>query len=222
MGVVGVCGVVMVVIGGVTQPPRPPQPQLRHAPLHVAGAVPLRSPVVSVPPSPGGEVDANDPKPVKLRRQRLAHSEPVRLEIPAIGVNTELLSLGVAANHEIAVPPHDRAELASWYNLGPTPGELGSAVIVGHVDSERIGPAVFFNLGRLQRGDAIHVHRRDGTRPRFIVDSVQSYPKAGFPTDLVYGGNDRALLRLVTCGGDFDRKSRNYLSNVVVFANYAP
>jgi len=143
---------------------------------------------------------------------------PTKIEIPAIGVDASLLSLGVDNKDELAVPPLDHAELASWYNLGPSPGEPGSAVIVGHVDSAKIGPAVFFNLGKLKPGDVITVTRQDGTKPEFKVDSVQTYLKTSFPTQLVYAG-ERATLRVITCGGQFDKKSRNYLSNVVVFAS---
>jgi hypothetical protein len=142
---------------------------------------------------------------------------PTRIGIPAIGVDASLLSLGIDGRGELAVPPLDHAEQASWYNLGPSPGEPGSAVVVGHVDSARIGPAVFFNLGKLKPGDVITVAREDGTTPTFKVDSVQTFLKTGFPTQLVYAG-EQATLRVITCGGEFDKKSRNYLSNVVVFA----
>jgi len=148
----------------------------------------------------------------------MARAVPTRIEIPAIGVNASLLSLGLDSKEELAVPPLDRAELASWYNLGPSPGEPGSAVIVGHVDSAKIGPSVFFNLGKVKPGDRITVSREDGTKPAFKVDSVQTYLKTSFPTQLVYAG-ERATLRVITCGGEFDKKTRNYLSNVVVFAN---
>ncbi len=195
--VAAACGAALVFVGLNAEPPRPPQP-----PQPVTVAV--------------------KPTPSKDLRHRMPRSEPVRLEIPAIDVETDLLSLGVDANNEVAVPPMDRAELASWYNLGPSPGELGSAVIVGHVDSEQTGPAVFFHLGRLQPGDDIRVHRKDGTTVLFTVDDVRSFPKADFPAELVFGGADRAMLRLVTCGGEFDKRQKNYLSNIVVFANLVP
>lgn len=148
----------------------------------------------------------------------LSRATPIKIEIPAIGVAASLLSLGVDDKDELAVPPLDRAELAGWYNLGPSPGEAGSAVIVGHVDSAKIGPAVFFNLGKLKPRDVITVIREDGTRPMFKVDSVQTFLKTQFPSRLVYEG-ERATLRVITCGGVFDKASRNYLSNVVVFAS---
>jgi len=175
------------------QPPRPPQPEPQALPGQATQA----------------------------RHAGLARAEPTRIEIPAIGVDAALLSLGVDEKNELAVPPLERAELASWYNLGPSPGEPGSAVIVGHVDSEKIGPAVFFNLGNLRAGDTITVTRKDGTKPTFKVESVQSFLKTSFPTQLVYEG-EQATLRVITCGGEFDKKNRNYLSNVVVFASLNP
>lgn len=168
------------------------------------------------PPQPG--VQAMASQSANGAQAGLPRAVPTRIEIPAIGVDANLLSLGVDGRGELAVPPLEHAELASWYNLGPSPGEAGSAVIVGHVDSAKIGPAVFFKLGKLKPGDAITVTRKDGTRPEFKVDSVQTYLKTSFPTQLVYAG-EQATLRLITCGGEFDKKTRNYLSNVVVFAS---
>lgn len=92
---------------------------------------------------------------------------------------------------------------------------------MGHVDSYAIGPAVFFWLGELRPGDRIEVTRADGTVARFSIDGVRSYPKTAFPAELVYGPSDRAGLRLVTCGGVFDRRQRSYRNNVVVFATAA-
>lgn len=187
----GVCAVagVGVLLGAATlQPDRPPRPAPQAMPVQQGQGASL-------------------PRAV-----------PARIEIPAIGVDASLLSLGLDGKDGLAVPPLDHAELASWYNLGPSPGEAGSAVIVGHVDSAKIGPAVFFNLGKLKPGDVITVSRKDGSRPEFKVDSVQTYLKTSFPTQLVYAG-EQATLRLITCGGEFDKKTRNYLSNVVVFAS---
>ncbi|SCE83026.1 Sortase family protein [Micromonospora viridifaciens] len=101
---------------------------------------------------------------------------------------------------------------------GASPGEAGNAVIVGHVDSAKLGPAVFFNLGALQPGDAISVAREDGSTATFTVESVKSYPKATFPTELVYGPADRPGLRVVTCGGAFDQGAGSYVDNVIAFA----
>jgi sortase (surface protein transpeptidase) len=105
-----------------------------------------------------------------------------------------------------------------WYRLGPAPGELGSAVILGHVDSHR-GPAVFFRLRSLHPGDQIEVSRADGTVARFVVDALATYPKTQFPASQVYGSHGYSALQLVTCGGDFDRKTHSYRSNVVVYTS---
>jgi hypothetical protein len=163
----------------------------------------------------GFDADAPQPPPPLMR------SHPIRIEIPAIAVNSEIIPVGVDFNGGLQVPPLDQAMLSGWYSLGASPGEFGNAVIVGHVDSQKIGPAVFFNLGRLVAGNVIRVTRQDNTAVRFKVDDVRSYAKNEFPSGLVYGSTDRAQLRLITCGGQFDKKTGSYLNNVVVFASYA-
>ncbi len=149
----------------------------------------------------------------------LPASTPIRLEIPAIDVHSDVIPVGITASNEIEVPSLDRPMQTGWYKLGVSPGEKGNAVIVGHVDSQKVGPAVFFNLGKLRIGDEIRVSRMDGSVARFQVDGVQAFPKSEFPGEIVYGDNTLAALRLVTCGGQYDPKTHNYLSNVVVFAS---
>ena len=150
----------------------------------------------------------------------LPRSEPVALSIPKIGVHSALLHLGLTPEGSVEVPqPGPHYDEAAWYRYSPTPGSLGPAVIVGHVDSVAAGPSVFFRLGSLQPQDAIVVSRADGTVARFVVDAVRRYPKARFPTQLVYGDTTQASLRLITCGGPFDRRNGHYLDNVVVFAS---
>ncbi|GAB2936118.1 class F sortase [Micromonospora polyrhachis] len=151
-----------------------------------------------------------------------ARSEPTDITIPRIGVAAKIMSLGVNPDGTIQVPPLDQAQLAGWYQPGPSPGEIGNSVIVGHVDSAVIGPAVFFHLGALQPGDKIQVTRKDRTIAKFRVDSVESYPKTGFPTELVYGPTEKAALRVVTCGGQFDERTRSYVNNIIVFATLVP
>jgi len=143
---------------------------------------------------------------------------PVRLVIPAIGVATPLVRLGLEAGGAMAVP--EDFGRAGWFAEGPQPGQLGPAVIAGHVDS-RTGPAVFFRLRDLRAGNAVLVERDDGTRLRFVVERAQSFPKAGFPTAAVFGPVPSAALRLVTCTGDFDRARGSYRDNLVVFARLA-
>ncbi|MDN5751557.1 MAG: class F sortase [Pseudonocardia sp.] len=113
--------------------------------------------------------------------------------------------------------PRDYA-LAGWYRPGPTPGEAGPAVVVGHVDSAADGPAVFFRLGELRPGAEVLVERADGRTAVFAVDRAARYPKDEFPTREVYGPTDHAALRLITCGGDFDAASGHYRDNIVAFA----
>jgi hypothetical protein len=143
---------------------------------------------------------------------------PVRVVIPAIGVATPLVRLGLEADGTMAVPGDFGR--AGWFAEGPAPGEVGPAVIAGHVDS-RTGPAVFFRLRELRAGDAVLVDRADGTRLRFVIERSASFPKAGFPTAAVFGPVPSAALRLVTCTGDFDRARGSYRDNLVVFARLA-
>lgn len=149
----------------------------------------------------------------------MAVSKPVALDIPAIGVDSVLQHLGQTPEGALEVPSGDRYNDAAWYRYSPTPGSLGPAVLLGHVDSAAEGPSVFYRLGELERGDRISVERADGSIARFVVDEVRRYPKDDFPTDLVYGDIDHAGLRILTCGGAFDDAAGHYLDNIVVFAS---
>jgi hypothetical protein len=142
-------------------------------------------------------------------------ADPLRLRVPTIGVDSSLARLAVDATGAL-VPPADFGQ-AGWFAAGPAPGELGPAVLAGHVDSRR-GPAVFFRLDQVRPGDEVLVDRADGTTVRFTVTRVASYPKTAFPTAEVYGPAPDPQLRLITCGGAFDRSRRSYLLNVVVYA----
>lgn len=151
-------------------------------------------------------------------RPGLARSAPVGLRVPAIGLDVPVSLLGLNPDRTVQVPAD--AQLPGWFRLGPSPGELGSAVILGHVDS-RLGPAVFFRLRSLRAGDRVDVSRADGTVARFVVDGVAMYPKERFPARQVYGSHGYSALQLVTCGGDFDPGARSYRSNVVVYTSLA-
>ena len=153
-----------------------------------------------------------------IRRYR-GTPAPVRLEITRIGVSTRLQRLGRDRHGAVEVPTGPREwEEAGWYAAGTRPGDPGSAVILGHVDSSKSGPAVFYRLRELRRGDRVEVVRADGSRVRFAVDRVEQYPKRRFPTADVYYPTLTPKLRLVTCGGAFDRAWGHYLDNVIVFA----
>jgi sortase (surface protein transpeptidase) len=144
-------------------------------------------------------------------------ASPVSLTIPLIGVKTQLITLGLAAGGALQVPSLSSASVAGWYTGSPRPGAVGSAIIVGHIDS-LTGPGVFYRLSELRRGEDVYVKRADGTTAEFRVTSVQTYLKDHFPTQTVYGPTPDAEIRLITCGGAFDPATRHYLSNIVVYA----
>ncbi|PZS39245.1 MAG: class F sortase [Pseudonocardiales bacterium] len=150
----------------------------------------------------------------------LSRAEPTSIRIPAINVSSPLNAVGLNPDKTMEVPqPGPLYDQGAWYRYSPTPGEIGPAVIIGHIDSAKNGPSVFFNLGKLKAGQRIQVTRSDGTTPTFEVDSVHSYPKDAFPQQTVYGDTDYVALRLITCGGSFDKKTHQYLNNTVVFAH---
>lgn len=149
----------------------------------------------------------------------MTRSAPVTIRIPAIDVSGPVVGTGLDSHQQLVVPPLDYTGTheAAWYDLGPTPGQTGSSVIVGHVDSTS-GPGIFYRLGELGRGDRIMVTLADHDTAVFTVTSAYSYSKAQFPTEAVYGPAAVPVLRLVTCGGAFDYSSGHYESNTVVFA----
>ena len=145
------------------------------------------------------------------------------MSIPAIGVTSELITLGLNTDGTLAVPqPGPDYDKAAWFDGSPRPGDIGPAVIEGHVDSAENGPSVFYRLGDLAVGDRVDVTRADGTTVAFVVDEVRVVPKDDFPTLDVYGNTDGPELRLITCGGPFDSAAGSYEDNVVVFASLAP
>jgi hypothetical protein len=192
----GLAGVVLVTVG--------------------AGAIAVAVLAQQHAPSPGrsaaGSVGAAAKGP-SLRR-----SVPVSVSIPEIGVRSKLLSLGLNSDGSIAVPSlATSADKAAWYKYSVTPGQIGAAVIEGHVDSYD-GPAVFYRLGELHPGNRIDVTLANGTTAVFRVTGVREYAKDKYPAEMIYGPTNYAALRLITCGGDFDAATHHYLSSVVVFA----
>lgn len=141
-------------------------------------------------------------------------SVPVRVQIPAIGVDSELMDLGLKPDGTLEVPPEGFP--AGWYTGAPTPGEVGPAIIAGHVDWS--GPGVFYDLHRLRPDDQVTVQRADGSAAVFRITRVEQYSKDAFPTEEVYGDVDHAGLRLITCGGVFNRVTGSHDDNIVVFA----
>jgi LPXTG-site transpeptidase (sortase) family protein len=169
------------------------------------------------PPRPSA-ADAPDGYTRDPSGRLLTRSIPVTIDIPAIGVSAPIMPTGLASNGSIEVPPLDMPELAGWYRYGPSPGEAGSAVIVGHVDTRDSGPAVFFQLGRLHKGDRISVIRNDGSAAAFAVTGVQLVEKEAFPAIDVHKTSSGALLRLITCGGTFNPDNHSYVDNIIVYA----
>lgn len=155
--------------------------------------------------------------PVPAGRARaLRRSVPVRLQIPAIGVDTPVIRLGLEPDGRVQVPPVTAHDRAGWYRNSPTPGCTGPSVILGHVTVGAYGDGVFRHLARLRLGERIVVRLENGTAAVFAVSAVRTVAKADFPAEQVYGDVDRPELRVVTCGGP--RTGDGYLDNVIVFA----
>ncbi|MFJ7767859.1 class F sortase [Streptomyces sp. NPDC097107] len=146
----------------------------------------------------------------------LERSVPVGLRIPAIGVDTPVMRLGLAADGTVEVPPVTDDDRAGWYRHSPTPGQVGPSVVLGHVTVGTHGDGVFRHLARLHRGDRIEARLENGTAAEFRVTAVRTVAKADFPADDVYGDVDRPELRLITCGGP--RVGEEYRDNVIAFA----
>lgn len=168
---------------------------------------------VLTPPAPRAPVTTSVAGPEAMTV--MARSIPVRLRIPSIGVDSGLISLGLAKDGTMQVPPSGSP--AGWYTGAPTPGELGPAIIAGHVDWAG-RPGVFYRLRELRPDQTITVFRADGTVAVFRVTAVKQFAKDEFPTHQIYGNIDRAGLRLITCGGSFDRRAHSYRDNIVAFA----
>ena len=191
----------VVIVGGTAGLllTRHPTPAMRPVAAGLAALPAPTGPIVAPPQSA-------QPAPV---------ASPVSLTIPLIGVKTNLITLGLAQGGGMQVP--SSTTVAGWYTGSPRPGSIGSAIIVGHIDSES-GPGVFYRLSELRSGDDVFVKRADGTNAEFRVTAVQTYLKDRFPTGQVYGPTPDAELRLITCGGAFDPATGHYLSNIVVYA----
>jgi sortase (surface protein transpeptidase) len=172
-------------------------------------------------PSPTGKPPAPSPPAVAHQGliaaspQRL-HAAPVRLIIPSIGVDTTVEQVGLRADGTLQQP--SGWHVAGWYTGSVRPGDIGPAIIIGHVDSVN-GPAVFFRLRELQRGQVVTVQGSDGRPVTFVVDTAAAYAKTNLPTNAVYGATTQPELRLVTCTGAFDYNARSYVDNLVVSAH---
>lgn len=159
--------------------------------------------------------------PSAAKATAMARSVPQRLRIPGIGVDTPVMSLGLAADGTVRVPPIEAHSPAGWYDGSPTPGETGPSVLLGHVTVGSYGDGVFRHLDRMRPGDRVAVTRADGTTATFAVDRVQTVAKSRFPTEAVYGNVDHPALRLITCGGTRISDGGGYTDNVIVYASLA-
>jgi sortase (surface protein transpeptidase) len=175
--------------------------------------------------APGGPRTADDstaaltdrPRPLIHRRvaEEPDFGRPLRVVIPAIGVDAPVIRLGLNSDDTLEVPTD--FGVTGWWSGGTVPGRRGPAVIVGHIDS-KAGPAVFYRLRELKPSDVVIVQGAGGSVARFVVQKAEQVSKDAFPTERVYGSVEYAALRLITCGGGFDRESGHYLDNLVVYA----
>lgn len=170
------------------------------------------------PPLPAAAASGPSPVTPRTSASALARSAPVRLVVKSIGLVARVGQVGLARDGTVQVPSWSHPTDTAWYRLGPSPGEPGPAVILGHVDS-RDNVAVFFRLSQVRPGDQAVITRADGKVVTFTVDRLAEFPKTAFPSSEVYGPTRRPELRLITCGGRFNRRTGEYVDNIVVFAH---
>jgi hypothetical protein len=159
---------------------------------------------------------ADRPREVYAPHLPMPAAKPLHIDIGSIGLHAKVVGRGLK-DGTIDPPPYGMPEVAGWYRDGPAPGTAGAALIVGHVDTETRA-AVFYGLSTVQPGALIEVTRADGTIAEFSVEAVQVVEKDRFDPNRVYGSAGRPELRLITCGGSFDKEKQAYSANVVVFA----
>ncbi|MFF7591655.1 class F sortase [Kitasatospora purpeofusca] len=195
----------------------PPAAAASAAPGPATGSPAAPGPAAPASTAPAGAAAPAPAAPVKAAAP-LKRSKPTRLRIPQLNVDAPFTELTLNPAGQLNAPPPDDKNLVGWYRDGVTPGERGAAVVAGHVDTTK-GPAVFLLLSLMLPGNKVEVRRADGTVAVFSVDSVETFAKDAFPDQKVYGKTPDAQIRLITCGGTYDKKRRDYLDNVVVFAH---
>ena len=193
------------------------EPPSAHGPDPAASATATTAPAATPVPDTAS-VPSAPPVPPQAPDAALPASVPLRVEVPSIGVDAALIPLGKQANGEVDTPPVQPGSPGGWYKNSPTPGQTGSAVILGHVNTNNSDIGLFYRLHELSPGQAITVTRTDHTAAVFTVDKVDVYHKTDFPTVEVYKNADRPEVRLITCGG-YDRATGQYLDNTVVYAH---
>lgn len=218
-------GATAAVMSGSASEGGSPTPPTRVSAAPVLAAPTTGTPSLLPPASPGPALtqppppSTTAPPPPPPTTEPAPAARPDAVEIPAIGVTAPVDPMGLDAAGALEVPT-DFARVG-WWSGGPAPGDPGAGVLEGHVDSTD-GPAVFYALRELRPGDEITVHRVDGTSAVFVVDRLESYAKDAFPAFDVYGRTGPPVLRLITCTGSFDRSSRSYVDNLVVYASLKP
>lgn len=150
--------------------------------------------------------------------RHLPRSKPTRLFIPKISVDAPFTALSIGTSGKLSPPPADDTNMVGWYAKGVSPGEAGTSIIAGHVDT-KTSPAVFADLRELEKGDRLRVKRADGRTATFVVDSAETFAKDDFPDQRVYADTRDAEVRLITCAGDYDHSAKDYTENLVVFAH---
>lgn len=203
-GMTALCAVAVLALGlnlfgGGSTPPDAARPP--HAPPATAAKAPAPTASAGSPTS-----------------KRLPRSKPVRLLIPKIDVNAPFTDLEITASGQLEAPPPADTNLVGWHADGASPGEAGTAIIAGHVDT-KTSPAVFAELSELRKGDVFHVARADRRKASFVVDEVETFDKDDFPSERVYADTPQAQVRLITCAGDYDRAAKDYTANLVVFGH---
>ncbi|MEU7057303.1 class F sortase [Streptomyces sp. NPDC046197] len=205
-----------------------PEPQKKRAPWGVIALVLLTG--LALIRNGSGEFDVGPPQPATAvapdstrtpsaspgTTQPLPYSVPDRIRIPTIQVDAPVTAVGLDQDGWIAAPPPENPNLAGWFTGAVTPGEKGTAVVVGHVDN-KMGPAVFYGLGALKKGNRVEIHRQDGKTAVFEIYGIEVFEKSSFPGDRVYGSKGTPELRVITCGGGYSKQT-GYDGNVVVFA----
>ncbi|WP_457456757.1 class F sortase [Streptomyces sp. TE5632] len=179
---------------------------------------PHSPPAASAVMSPSASPSASDPATTAPTSKQLPRSAPTRIRIPDIDVDAPFTDLAIGASGQLDAPPADDTNLVGWFADGVSPGERGTAIIAGHVDT-KTSPAVFARLSELEKGDRFKVERADGRDATFVIDHAESFAKDDFPNDRVYADADDAQVRLITCSGAYDRVAKDYTENLVVFAH---
>ncbi|MFB7541417.1 class F sortase [Streptomyces zaomyceticus] len=180
-----------------------------------AGNAPAAAPAASTVPDASPR---STPSAVAAAGPAMPRSAPTRLRIPGIGVDAPFTGLEIGSSGALDPPPADDTNLVGWHAAGVSPGERGTALVAGHLDTAT-APAVFARLSELDAGDTFEIQRADGTTAVFLIDSVESFRKDDFPDRRVYDDTPDALVRLITCAGSYDRTAKDYTENLVVFAH---